>query len=163
MGSGRYEMTLEFGAADRAQAERLAAAWAGTCAAEYGTVFRGVRPVPEPADPSPGEPSGGRPDEHRVVRVLVAPDPRTSGEYGGAEMVRLRSALAARYPGGPPLLGLSNTAGAISVLVVFDGQPEDRPGADGSRPQDRAAQVDDVLQAVGVHGKVTAGHWVIAP
>lgn len=37
-----YEMRLRFTAADDAQAQRLARAWADTCAAEYGTRYAGV-------------------------------------------------------------------------------------------------------------------------
>ena len=37
-----YALRLDFTAADNAQAERLAAAWADTCAAEYGTRYRGL-------------------------------------------------------------------------------------------------------------------------
>ena len=36
-----YRLSLDFTAADDAQAERLAEAWAGTCAAEYGTRYAG--------------------------------------------------------------------------------------------------------------------------
>ena len=35
-------MRLDFTAADDAQAKRLAEAWAGTCAAEYQTTYRGL-------------------------------------------------------------------------------------------------------------------------
>lgn len=37
-----YVMWLDFTAANDDQAERLAQAWAGTCAAEYGTRYRGL-------------------------------------------------------------------------------------------------------------------------
>jgi hypothetical protein len=37
-----YRLSLDFTAADDTQAERLAEAWAGTCAAEYGTRMAGV-------------------------------------------------------------------------------------------------------------------------
>lgn len=37
-----YRLSLDFTAADDAQAARLAEAWAGTCEAEYGTRFAGV-------------------------------------------------------------------------------------------------------------------------
>lgn len=36
-----YRLSLDFTAADDAQVERLAEAWAGTCAAEYGTRMAG--------------------------------------------------------------------------------------------------------------------------
>lgn len=36
-----YRLSLDFTAADDAQAERLALAWADTCAAEYGTRYAG--------------------------------------------------------------------------------------------------------------------------
>ena len=38
----RYAMRLDFTAADDAQAERLAAAWADTCAAEYATTYHSL-------------------------------------------------------------------------------------------------------------------------
>ncbi len=38
----RYRLVLDFTAADDQQAARLGEAWAGTCAAEYGTEFGGV-------------------------------------------------------------------------------------------------------------------------
>lgn len=37
-----YELRLRFTAADGSQASRLAEAWAGTCAAEYGTTYAGL-------------------------------------------------------------------------------------------------------------------------
>ena len=40
--SPRYAMRLDFTAADDAQAERLAAAWADTCAAEYATTYHSL-------------------------------------------------------------------------------------------------------------------------
>lgn len=40
-----YEMRLRFTAASDTQAERLAEAWAGTCAAEYGTTYCGFQLV----------------------------------------------------------------------------------------------------------------------
>lgn len=40
-----YELRLRFTAADDAQAQRLAEAWAGTCAAEYSTRYAGVHRV----------------------------------------------------------------------------------------------------------------------
>ena len=40
-----YEMRLRFTAADGLQASRLAEAWAGTCAAEYGTRYAGIELV----------------------------------------------------------------------------------------------------------------------
>ena len=42
-----YEMRLRFTAADGSQASRLAEAWAGTCAAEYGTRYCGIWVVEE--------------------------------------------------------------------------------------------------------------------
>ena len=38
-----YRLSLDFTAADDTQAERLAEAWADTCAAEYGTRYGGVQ------------------------------------------------------------------------------------------------------------------------
>lgn len=38
-----YELRLRFIAANADQADRLAEAWAGTCAAEYGTRYAGCR------------------------------------------------------------------------------------------------------------------------
>lgn len=43
-----YRLSLDFTAADDQQAARLAEAWAGTCAAEYGARYAGVEPVPPP-------------------------------------------------------------------------------------------------------------------
>lgn len=40
-----YELRLRFTAADGNQASRLAAAWADTCAAEYGTCYAGLQVV----------------------------------------------------------------------------------------------------------------------
>lgn len=40
-----YELRLRFTAADDAQAERLAEAWADTCAAEYGTRMAGFERI----------------------------------------------------------------------------------------------------------------------
>ena len=37
-----YELRLRFTAANGLQASRLAEAWAGTCAAEYGTTYAGL-------------------------------------------------------------------------------------------------------------------------
>ena len=57
----RYVMQLEFGAADDAQASRLAQAWADTCAAEYGTKYLGfteVVPRHEADAPAPDECDG---------------------------------------------------------------------------------------------------------
>ena len=41
-----YRLSLDFTAADDGQAERLAEAWAGTCAAEYGTRMVGFERLP---------------------------------------------------------------------------------------------------------------------
>lgn len=45
-----YRLTLDFTAADDAQAERLAEAWADTCAAEYGTRYAGFERLPTVTD-----------------------------------------------------------------------------------------------------------------
>ena len=47
-----YRLSLDFTAADDAQAERLALAWADTCAAEYGTRMAGFERI----DPDTGDP-----------------------------------------------------------------------------------------------------------
>lgn len=46
-----YRLSLDFTAADDAQAARLAEAWAGTCAAEYGTRYRGFDRLPALPEP----------------------------------------------------------------------------------------------------------------
>lgn len=55
-----YRLSLDFTAADGLQASRLAAAWADTCAAEYGTRYRGIELV------------GGQPSTHPVDVSAVA-------------------------------------------------------------------------------------------
>ena len=59
----RYAMRLDFTAADDAQAGRLAAAWADTCAAEYATTYHGLIRVSDGA-------------------VLVAKEERKTCPYG---------------------------------------------------------------------------------
>ena len=55
-----YRLSLDFTAADDAQAERLAEAWADTCAAEYGTRMAGWHEV------------GSQPSTHPVDLSAVA-------------------------------------------------------------------------------------------
>lgn len=52
-----YELRLRFTAADDGQASRLAAAWADTCAAEYGTRMAGLQPVSDRLTDSTEKPS----------------------------------------------------------------------------------------------------------
>lgn len=52
-----YEMRLRFTAADDGQASRLAAAWADTCAAEYGTVYAGLQLVSDRLPETTDKPS----------------------------------------------------------------------------------------------------------
>ena len=54
-----YRLSLDFTAADDAQAERLAEAWAGTCAAEYGTRMAGLERLHTCWDPKCQEHEGG--------------------------------------------------------------------------------------------------------
>lgn len=48
-----YRLSLDFTAADDAQAARLALAWADTCAAEYGTRMAGFERL-DPDEPKDG-------------------------------------------------------------------------------------------------------------
>ncbi len=51
----RYAIRLDFTAASDEQAERLAAAWADTCAAEYGTTYQGLVRLSDGASLHPGQ------------------------------------------------------------------------------------------------------------
>ena len=51
-----YRLSLDFTAADDTQAARLAEAWAGTCAAEYGTRYAGVERLDQDAASGDSEP-----------------------------------------------------------------------------------------------------------